>query len=280
MIRSYLGGTISENLEMIWAYIKGWCKDVWDPACRLCRAWAQQKQKIRHAWFSSFSSYCQKHMKPHTKKLGPVLAPRHRSTQIREEAEAIASAQGVDAQWTAFSKASCKGSRDLKPVSDALLHFADQDPGKRELLTAMVQVLELSRSIDVLIDAVRGYKRTVAQGNKLEELVQEMNEATSRLCRHFLNQGLFFFRFAPKNHHLLHLAQLGKHMSPKLAWCYKGGDLMDKIKTLAQGGFRGNNQETWQQDSGEVLGGSCTRWLLAKSLLMTKEHACGATCKE
>ena len=127
----------------------------------------------------------------------------------------------------------------LKPVSDALLHFADQDPGKREVLTAMVQVLELSISIDVLIDDVKGYKCTMAQGNKLEELVQQMNEATSRLCRHFLNQGLFFFNFVPKNHYLFHLAQLGKHMSPKLAWCYKGEDLMNKIKTLAQGSFRG-----------------------------------------
>ena len=53
MVRSYLGGTISENLEMIWAYIKGWYKDVWDPACRLCRQ-LKGRFKMPHAQLSSF----------------------------------------------------------------------------------------------------------------------------------------------------------------------------------------------------------------------------------
>ena len=31
--------------------------------------------------------------------------------------------------------------------------------------------------------------------------------------------------------------QLARHMSPKLAWCYQGEDLMQKVKVLAQGSF-------------------------------------------
>ena len=38
---------------------------------------------------------------------------------------------------------------------------------------------------------------------------------------------------------MFHLADCAKHMSPKLAWCYQGEDLMHKVKVLAQASFRG-----------------------------------------
>ena len=127
----------------------------------------------------------------------------------------------------------------LKPVADALLHFSDQDPTKRDLLNSMVFVLELSHSMDVLIDGVKGFKCTLAQANRLGDLVQQMNVAITMLCHTFHSQGMFYFNFVPKNHYLYHLAELGQHMSPKLAWCFQGEDLMNKIKTLAQGSCRG-----------------------------------------
>ena len=127
----------------------------------------------------------------------------------------------------------------LRPVAAALIHFQDQDRSKAPVLRAMVEVLELSFSIDDLVDSVEGFKCTNAQATRLEGLVMEMNVAISKLCHHFHSQGVFLFNFVPKNHYMFHLAQLGRHMSPKLAWCYQGEDLMQKIKTLAQGSFRG-----------------------------------------
>ena len=128
----------------------------------------------------------------------------------------------------------------IKPVSDALLHFQDQDRTKVQLLRAMVELLECSHNIDVLVSEVAGFKCTPAEGARLRALVLEMNVGFSKLCHYFHNHhALFLFNFVPKNHYLFHLAELGQHMSPKLAWCYQGEDLMQKIKTLAQGSFRG-----------------------------------------
>ena len=74
---------------------------------------------------------------------------------------------------------------------------------------------------------------------KLETLVTQMTDGITRLCHHFHQQALFLLNFVPKNHYLIHLAQLGRHMSPKLAWCYQGEDMMSKIKVLAQESLRG-----------------------------------------
>ena len=127
----------------------------------------------------------------------------------------------------------------LRPVAAALEHFSDQDVAQEPLLRSMIKALELSYSIDDLLDQITGFKGTEPQGLKLASLVQALNMETTRLCHHFHKQGLFLFNFVPKNHYLYHLAELGKHMSPKLAWCYQGEDLMHKVKVLAQGSFRG-----------------------------------------
>ena len=127
----------------------------------------------------------------------------------------------------------------LKPVSDALVHFSDQDPEQRPVIDGIVAVLNDSHAIDVLVDGLTGYSVSASKGRELVALVSRLNIGTTRLCHYFHSKALFLFNFVPKNHYLFHLAELGRHMSPKLAWCYKGEDLMQKVKVLAQGSFRG-----------------------------------------
>ena len=127
----------------------------------------------------------------------------------------------------------------VQAVSIALRHFRDQNPEQQKVLDDMVTVLDLSHSIDVLIDAMEGFSVPPEQGHQLVSLVQRMNVGITKLCHTFHQQGVFLFNFVPKNHYLFHLAELGQHMSPKLAWCYMGEDLMYKVKVMAQGSFRG-----------------------------------------
>ena len=143
---------------------------------------------------------------------------------------------------TPFPKLHCKAAEAkalLLPLKCALEHFGDQDSSQEGLLQAMVQVLDASHSIDQVVDEMRGFKGTAAQAKKLQELVLSMNLGISNLCHAFHKQGLFLFNFIPKNHYLFHLADLAKHLSPKLGWCYQGEDLMQKVKVMAQGSFRG-----------------------------------------
>ena len=58
-------------------------------------------------------------------------------------------------------------------------------------------------------------------------------------------------------------AKLGQHMSPRLAWCYQGEDLMQKVKLLAQGSFRGT--------SSRILGNKILdKYLLGVSKALSK----------
>ena len=145
-------------------------------------------------------------------------------------------------QGSPFPKLRAKAAETkslLQPVAEALVHFEDQDPTKAELIKSMVTVLNASRDIDELLEVCDGYVLSPLQSDRLEALVFQVNMGTAKLCHVFHQQGLFLFNYVPKNHYLFHLAMLGKHMSPKLAWCYQGEDLMNKVKTLAQGSFRG-----------------------------------------
>ena len=145
-------------------------------------------------------------------------------------------------QGSPFPKLHAKAAETkalVKPVSDALRHFADQDPAQRPLIDAMIAVLEDSHAIDVVVDGMSDFSVRPDQARELQLLVHRLNIGTTKLCHTFIQKGLYLFNFLPQNHLLYHIAQLGQHMSPKLSWRYKGEDLMQKVKVLAQGSFRG-----------------------------------------
>ena len=90
----------------------------------------------------------------------------------------------------------------LKPVSDALRHFQDQDLDQRPVLHSIVDVLEVSHDIDVLIDSMTGYRVDPGKGRELTRLVHKLNIGTTKLCHFFHPKGLWLFNFVPKNHNL------------------------------------------------------------------------------
>ena len=42
------------------------------------------------------------------------------------------------------------------------------------------------------------------------------------------------WNFTQKNHHMLHSAKLAEHINPRLVWCFRGEDMMQKMQTLAK----------------------------------------------
>ena len=151
-----------------------------------------------------------------------------------------------------FPKLSIKAAEAknlLKPITCCLQDFKDQDPSQRDVLEQIVQVLEASHSIDLVVDSIAGFRPLRAQAEALQRSVLQMNIGMTKLCHYFHGRGLFLFNFVPKNHYLFHLAMQGRHMSPKLAWCYQGEDLMQKVKLLASSSSRG----TWPRSLGNKI---------------------------
>ena len=129
----------------------------------------------------------------------------------------------------------------VEPVSAFLKNH--REVGKvqaNEVFDSMIQLLDWSREIDVVVDGMDGFGVDAAKGQQLENLVHNYNILLTRVCHFFHNQeASFLFNFIPKNHYLYHLAEKGRLMSPKLAWCFQGEDLMHTVKIMAQGSFQG-----------------------------------------
>ena len=142
-----------------------------------------------------------------------------------------------------FPKLHAKASETkhiLLPVSA----FLQEHTGKGiidggEDLASMVQLLQWSHEIDVVVDSNDGFQMKSGDAKKLEDLIYNYNIKLTKLCHSFHRRNIWLFNFVPKNHYLFHLAQLGRHMSPKLGWCYQGEDLMHRIKVLAMSSFHG-----------------------------------------
>ena len=108
-----------------------------------------------------------------------------------------------------------------------------------EQVENMIKLLGWSFAIDELVHSMNGFVVGQEQGQLLEGLVYNYNVTLTRPCQFFHAKGMFLFNFVPKNHYMFHLAQRGRHMSPKLAWCYQGEDLMNRVKILAKGSYHG-----------------------------------------
>ena len=128
----------------------------------------------------------------------------------------------------------------LEPLSAFLKDHLDKGRIQAgDVVTAMAKLVDWSHAIDILVDSMEGYAVEDWKAKQLESLIYHYNVGLTKLCHFFHAQGRFLFNFVPKNHYLFHLGQRGRFMSPKLAWCYQGEDLMNQVKGLAQGSYQG-----------------------------------------
>ena len=170
-------------------------------------------------------------------------------------------------QGSPFPKLHAKAA-ETKSLLEPLSAFMKEHDGKGkidggEALNSMVKLVDWSHAIDILVDSMEGYAVEEWKGTQLESLIYHYNAGLTRLCQFFHAQGIFLFNFVPKNHYLFHLGQRGRCLSPKLAWCYQGEDLMNRVKVLAQGSYHG----TAPRNLGSKV---MTKYLVALDLAMSQ----------
>ena len=75
-----------------------------------------------------------------------------------------------------------------------------------------------------------------------KETAFQMCQLQVMLMNHFKNDpNVPAFNFTQKNHHMLHSAKLAEHINPRLLWCFRGEDMMQRLQTLAKACVRGVN---------------------------------------
>ena len=242
MTKHYMPGTAAENLSMVWNYMQEWQKVACTPSSvfQNTSRKASVETHFRAAWGSA-------EKERRTEQLSSLASFPFQVQTGADKKKLLGQLKESMIKGDPFPRLHAKAAETkamIRPTAAALRYFADLDTSKSTLLWQMVALLDCSRSIDVVVDGIEGFRMPLDQSVKLETLVHEFNNGVTKLCQFFHKDGVYLFNFVPKNHYLIHLAQLGKHMSPKLAWCYQGEDLMNKIKILAQGSFHGSPSST------------------------------------
>ena len=101
--------------------------------------------------------------------------------------------------------------------------------------------LECATKIEEILDAhASSYKLTDEVGRVFRQAVEAFVRSNSALGSHFHPQGKMLFTHTVKMHYMLHIAEISKHINPRLGWCYKGEDMMHKVKVIVQSSQRGS----------------------------------------
>ena len=108
----------------------------------------------------------------------------------------------------------------------------------QQILTGLKMAIQMESILDDHADAFRLPRPVAAEYGKCMNTLVRVQTA---LGNHFHPQGRSLFHFTIKSHYAMHLADMAAFMNPRLAWCYSGEDLMNKIQTLAQAVMRGTS---------------------------------------
>ncbi len=123
----------------------------------------------------------------------------------------------------------------MKAISDLFQRL----PGKDADLLLMARALQTSCDLDELLDQTTTFNMPRATGKAFKRNCFSPNLDITSMAQEFISQGMFYFNFTVKNHYLLHIGLLANQgRNPKLGWCFKGGDMMGRTKTLIQASSR------------------------------------------
>jgi len=96
-----------------------------------------------------------------------------------------------------------------------------------------------NRCEDIIHDAKDDLSLDAQSSESLAKSVFARFHLQLGVAQHFREAGNNqLFTVTPKAHFLCHIALLSKFISPRLSWCFKGEDMMKKVRTLAAHCFK------------------------------------------
>lgn len=112
------------------------------------------------------------------------------------------------------------------------------DTQHQQVHAGLKMAIQMEKILDDHADAFRLPPSVATEYGKCMNTLVRVQTA---LGNHYHSQGRALFHFTIKSHYAMHLADFAAFMNPRLAWCYSGEDLMNKIQTLAQAVMRGTS---------------------------------------
>ena len=125
-------------------------------------------------------------------------------------------------------------ARPLMEVARGLLDLSRIE--QRQILLALQCCADMEDLIDAHTDA---FARPADAADNFQENVINFLAWETALHRRFLGGGYMIWHVTIKLHYMLHAAQYGRWLNPRLGWTYSGEDLMQRIKRMIRGSMHG-----------------------------------------
>ena len=136
---------------------------------------------------------------------------------------------------TKFPRLKGKAS-EVKHVTEAFLRTWEKvmRHDNREHRLIQVALLSAEKMESIIDENANNYRlppHVADEWKKQRALFVQTNAA---LGHAYHTKGIFLFHFTVKYHYILHLALLGRVINPRVAWCFSGEDLMQRVKAIFQ----------------------------------------------
>ena len=132
---------------------------------------------------------------------------------------------------------------EVKHLAAPLLGALDLFLSNNEIHQQMKLLLKLAVRMDEVLDSNKDlFVLPPADATAFKKAAYGFAQVTTSLGHHFHEKGDMLFNFTIKFHYLCHLGDIASYISPRVAWCYKGEDMMQILRKLVQSVARGTPQ--------------------------------------
>lgn len=137
-------------------------------------------------------------------------------------------------------------ARELRHLAHSLLDVCTRFLDGRVKVHAQIKLaLTKLAELDDIMDAHRDVYRFPGDvGKRFQACAQAFVGLNAALRRHFEGvvigvKPVLLFHLTIKYHYLLHIADIGLYLNPRMGWCYAGESLMHRVRILIQASCRG-----------------------------------------
>ena len=93
---------------------------------------------------------------------------------------------------------------------------------------------------DILDEHASDFRLMGEVASTFKDLCYQMVACVSALGQYYHPKNIWLFHVTIKAHYILHLGNSCGQLNPRLGWCYRGEDMMGKVKRLVQSCCRGS----------------------------------------
>ena len=116
------------------------------------------------------------------------------------------------------------------PLRYAFERYMDEGDVQHKHVHALLVAAERMEAI--LDEHIGAYRLPAPASTEYRDNAIKYVQLTAALGQYFHNAGVMLFHYTIKNRYLMHLALICKYVNPRLAWCYSGEAMMNRVKII------------------------------------------------